>query len=256
MTDTTTSNNWLSRPLSKIYTDNGRKTFLIAIVSISIITPLLTVEYLEPIQVWFPIVAVTGIILIRKGWPQSIPTWLLYNLFSMYFMMYAIYSFGIMLDIEIMVLFILGMTIYDIIGVKGGQMQSMAGKMINWGVPIFIMVPHTKNFEFSKFTQIIREEGLEGLHGSDQGVSMLGIGDGFLPGALAISAASVGSITLLGSLQLTLPQLGAAIGGIIGLSALMWAELPKAIAALIVSAPGALIGFGIGIGLDILFVSI
>lgn len=129
-------------------------------------------------------------------------------------------------------------------------MQSMAGKMISWGVPIFIMAPHSEEFDFQKFVDIIQEEGLEGLHESNQGVSMLGIGDGFLPGALAISAVSLGSITLFNPIGLTFPQLGAALGGIIGLSLLMWAELPRAIAALIVSAPGALIGLGIGIGID------
>jgi len=239
---------------TSIYTETRRKIFLILAVSVSIIYPVLAVDYLAPIRVWFPLVALLGIYLIRTERPKSIPTWVIYNIFSIYFMVYATYSFGTQLQPKWMVLFLGGMLIYDLVGVKGGQMQSMAGKMINWGVPIFILVPHTEQFDFSTFKGIISDEGLEGLHETDQGVSMLGIGDGFLPGALAISASTLGTITLFGPIQLTLPQVGAALGGITGLALLMWAELPRAIAALIVSVPGALIGLGIGIGLDQLIV--
>lgn len=133
-------------------------------------------------------------------------------------------------------------------------MQSMAAKMIHWGIPIFILVPHTKEFDFGRFRSLVDEEGLEGLHGSDQGVSMLGIGDGFIPGALAVSAAAISTTIVLGPAAITIPQLGAAFGGIGGLAILMWAELPRAIAALIVSVPGALLGLSIGYAIDPLII--
>jgi presenilin-like A22 family membrane protease len=76
---------------------------------------------------------------------------------------------------------------------------------------------------------------------------MLGIGDGFLPAALAVGAGTFGTATQIGVFSATLPQLTTAAGGIIGLALLMWADLPKAIAALIVSVPGALVGLGLGL---------
>ncbi len=235
-----------------VYSAVGRKLTLIFIVGASILTPVIFEPYLEPIMTLFPIVALIGIGLVRTGRPHAIPTWIVFNMFSAFFMVYAAYAFGTTFSVQILIGFLLFMIVYDVVGVKGGQMQSMAGRMIRWGVPLFVMVPQSRTFSFDEFRAIVSEEGLEGLHGSDHGVSMLGIGDGFLPGALAVAASSVGTAYGFGLLQLTFPQVGAAIGGIIGLSILMWAELPRAIAALIVSVPGALIGFAAGYGLDFL----
>ena len=230
-----------------LYTPGGRRTLLVALVSIAILTPTLITDYLEPVVTFFPIVALIAIAMVRTGWPSPIPTWTIFNIFSVYLMIYAGYSFGTTLPPKLLILFLLGMLVYDLVGVKGGQMQSMAAKMISYGIPIFILVPHSKTFSFEKFRDIVSDEGLEGLHGSDQGISMLGIGDGFLPSALAVSAGAYGTTAHLGVLSLTLPQLTTALGGIVGLAILMWADLPKAIAALIVSVPGALIGLGVGL---------
>lgn len=233
-----------------IYTPEGRRTTLIAIVAFAIFVPVLITAYLEPVLTFFPIVAALGIYLVRTGRPSVIPTWIVFNIFSCYLMIYAAYSFGTLLRVEVLVLFLIGMLVYDVVGVKGGQMQSLAGKMISWGIPLFIMVPHTSNFSFDAFREILREDGLEGLHGSDHGVSMLGIGDGFLPGALAVSAGALGAAFTAGPIAITIPQLGAALGGIISLALLMWLELPRAIAALIMSVPGALLGLTIGLLID------
>jgi presenilin-like A22 family membrane protease len=225
-------------------------------VSLCIITPVLFTQYLEPIRTIFPIVALTGIILIRRGIPSFIPTWIVFNAFSCYFMIYAGYSFGTQFSTKLLLAFLVGMTIYDMIGVSGGQMQSMATRMINYGVPIFVLVPHSRSFSFEEFRNIIKEDGLEALHESDHGISMLGIGDGFLPGALAVSAGGWGTTMELGLIEITPPQIGAAVGGIISLMILMWAELPRAIPALIMSVPGAIIGLGIGYGVDMILFTV
>ena len=230
-----------------LYSPGGRRTLFVSLISIAIFIPTLLTEYLEPVVTFFPIVALIAIAMVRTGWPAVIPTWTIFNIFSVYLMIYAGYSFGTKLPTTLLILFLLGMLVYDLIGVKGGQMQSMAAKMISYGIPIFILVPHSKIFSFEKFREIVSEDGLEGLHGSDHGISMLGIGDGFLPGALAVSAGAYGTAAQFGALSITLPQFTTALGGIVGLGLLMWAELPKAIAALVVSVPGALIGFGVGL---------
>lgn len=233
--------------LFSLYSPSGRQAFFVSLISIAIFTPTLLTEYLEPVVTFFPIVAIIAIAMVRTGKPAAIPTWAVFNMFSVYLMVYAGYSFGTMLPVELLILFLLGMLVYDMIGVKGGQMQSMAAKMISYGIPIFILVPHSESFSFERFREIVSEEGLEGLHGSDHGISMLGIGDGFLPAALAVSAGTFGTATQIGVLSATLPQLTTAAGGIVGLALLMWADLPKAIAALIVSVPGALVGLGLGL---------
>lgn len=235
---------------TSVYTPEGRRTLLIAIVSTAILIPSLFTPYLEPVVTLFPIVAITGICLVRSGRPSRIPTWAVFNTFSAYIIVYAAYSFGTTFQLELLALFLVGMIIYDTLGVKGGQMQSVAGKMIQYGVPLFVMVPHSRSFSFDSFREIITEDGLEGLHGSDHGISMLGVGDGFLPGALAVAAGSIGTQFALGPVVVSVPQVTTAFGGIIALAILMWAELPRAIAALIVSVPGALLGLAIGLLID------
>lgn len=233
-----------------VYTPEGRRTLLIAIVSTAIILPSLLTPYLEPVVTLFPIVAITGIYLVRSGRPSRIPTWVVFNTFSAYIIVYAAYSFGTTFQLELLGLFLLGMIVYDTLGVKGGQMQSVAGKMIQYGVPLFVMVPHSRKFSFEAFREIVAEEGLEGLHESDHGISMLGVGDGFLPGALAVAAGSIGTQFAVGPIAVSVPQVTTALGAIVALGILMWAELPRAIAALIVSVPGALLGLAVGLLLD------
>ncbi|QLH82150.1 presenilin family intramembrane aspartyl protease [Halosimplex pelagicum] len=235
---------------ASIYTPEGRRTLLIAIVSTAIIIPSLLTPYLEPVVTLFPIVAITGVLLVRSGRPARIPTWVVFNTFSAYIIVYAAYSFGTTFQLELLALFLLGMIVYDTLGVKGGQMQSVAGKMIQYGVPLFVMVPHNRAFSFEAFREIVSEEGLEGLHESDHGISMLGVGDGFLPGALAVAAGNLGTQFAIGPVAVSLPQVTTALGAIIALGILMWAELPRAIAALIVSVPGALLGLAVGLLLD------
>lgn len=233
-----------------IYTPEGRRTLLIGIVSTAILIPSLFTPHLEPVVTLFPIVLITGVYLVRSGRPARVPTWVVFNTFSAFVIVYAAYSFGTTFQLELLALFLLGMIVYDTLGVKGGQMQSMAGKMIQYGVPLFVMVPHNRGFSFSSFREIVSEKGLEGLHESDHGISMLGVGDGFLPGALAVAAGSIGTKFTVGMFTLSIPQVTTALGGIIALGILMWAELPRAIAALIVSVPGALLGLVVGLMLD------
>ncbi len=235
---------------TSVYTPEGRRTLLVGIVSTAILVPSLFTDYLEPIVGLFPLVTILGITLVRTGRPAYIPTWVVFNAFSAFIIVYAGYSFGTTFQIELLALFLIGMIIYDTLGVKGGQMQTMAGKMIQYGVPLFVMVPHNRAFSFDAFREIVTEEGLEGLHESEHGISMLGVGDGFLPSALAVAAGSIGTQFAFGPVTISIPQVTTAIGGIIALAILMWAELPRAIAALIVSIPGALLGLAIGILID------
>jgi hypothetical protein len=235
---------------ASVYTTEGRRILLIAIVSTAIVLPSLLTPYLEPVVTLFPIVAITGIYLVRSGRPSQVPTWVVFNTFSAYIIVYAAYSFGTTFQLELLGLFLLGMIVYDTLGVKGGQMQTVAGKMIQYGVPLFVMVPHSRAFSFEAFRGIVTEEGLEGLHESDHGISMLGVGDGFLPGALAVAAGSIGTQFAVGPIAVSVPQVTTALGAIIALGILMWAELPRAIAALIVSVPGALLGLSVGVLLD------
>lgn len=236
--------------LPSIYTSKGRQLFLTITVSTAILIPSLLTVYLEPIVTLFPLILLLGVLLVRTGRPRAIPTWLVFNAFSSFVIVYAGYSFGTTFPIELLALFLIGMIIYDTIGVKGGQMQTMAGKMIQYGIPLFVMVPHNQSFTFEGFRGVVTEEGLEGLHGSEHGISMLGVGDGFLPSALAVAAGSIGTQFALGPIGLSTPQVTTVLGGITALSLLMWAELPRAIAALIVSVPGALLGLAIGLLID------
>lgn len=246
MTEAKTTSDWRSH----VYTSTGQRQLLLAILTIGMLIPVLFVEYLDPLVWLFPVVTIGGIILVRRGKPESIPTWVTFNCISFFLLVYAAYAIGTTLTTELVLLFLCGLMVYDIIGVQTGGMQSLNKSMLTTGIPIVLLMPHTPQFRYDAFTSIIETEGHEGLHGSDHGVMLLGIGDAVLPAALGIAAGGYGTVSTIGQLSATLPQVGAVVGGLVGLAILLWANLPRAIAALTVSVPGAVTGFALGMFID------
>lgn len=236
--------------VDRFYTPAGQQQTLIAILSVCVALPVIFVDVLSPIVVLAPVVLIGGVLLVRYGRPQSIPTWITFNLVSSFLIVYASYNIGTTLTPPLLVVFVLGLLIYDIVGVQIGAMQSMNRRMLLGGVPIVLLLPHSRAFTYSGFKSIVDDEGLEGLHGSDYGVTMLGIGDAVIPAALAVGASTLGVAYGLGPFTFTIPQVTTAVGGICSLVLLIKADLPRAIAALTASVPGALIGFALGLFLD------
>lgn len=235
---------------SFVYSPSGQRQVLLGLLSLGILIPVVFNQYLSPIIILFPFVLVGGVLLVRKGRPKSIPTWVTFNAVSFFLLVYGAHRIGSVLSLNHLLLFLVAMLAYDLIGVRTGKMQSMNKSMLTLSVPIVLLLPHSPAFSYDSFKEIINEEGLEGLHGSDHGVMMLGIGDAVLPGALAIGASGFGTAYSLGLTTITTTQVTTILGGIVGLSILIWAELPRPIAALTVSVPGSLLGFALGVLID------
>lgn len=246
MAEVDTNSGWNSH----IYTPTGQRQLLLGILSVGVVLPVLFAEYLAPIIILSPFVVIGGVLLVRKGLPEVLPTWVTFNCVSFFIIVYAAYTIGTTLPLPLLFVFLLALLVYDIVGVETGKMQSMNRTMLMASVPIVLLLPHSQRFSYASFREIIDEQGLEGLHGSEHGVMMLGIGDAVLPAALGIGTGVLGTAYHIGPLAVTVTQLTTALGGIVGLSLLVWADLPRPIAALTVSVPGALIGFGLGIIVD------
>ncbi|MHC3381703.1 presenilin family intramembrane aspartyl protease [Haloarcula sp. H-GB5] len=236
--------------MNYIYTQSGQRQLLLAMLTAGVVFPVLFAEFLSPVIVLSPVVVIGGTLFVRHGFPKGIPTWITFNCVSFFIIIYAAYTIGTTLPVHLLLLFLLGLLVYDVVGVETGKMQKMNQTMLLSGLPIVLLLPHSPEFSYDSFRDIIREDGLEGLHGSAHGVTMLGIGDAVLPAALGVGAGIVGTAYHFGPVTITTVQCFAALGGILGLAALIWADLPRPIAALTVSVPGALLGFVVGLLVD------
>lgn len=240
----------MARKRDLMYTPAGQKSILSLLIGFSALLPILLQQYLSPIVVLGPALIIVGTFIVGNKSLQQIPHWVVLNATSFIVVGYSAYAIGNTLSVQLTVLFALGLFIYDVVAVKYGIMQGMSESLLPKGLPITFLIPHSKEFSYEKFSSVIRESGLAGLHESDQGVMMLGIGDIVIPVAIALSMGQVG--TNLGTIDyiITIPQLGVLLGGLIGLGLLIWARLPRAIAALTVSVPGSLIGLVAGYMID------
>jgi presenilin-like A22 family membrane protease len=238
-----------SRRLRAFYNPGVQHGLLIGLLSVGILVPPLFDRYLEPIIFLVVVVVPMGMHLVRTQ-KTAIPAWLILTATSTFLIIYGAYVVGITLTPKLAVLFAIALLAYDIVGVQTGAMQSMNASMLSRGVPVVLLFPHSPKFDYPTFIEIVRSDGLNGLHGSDQGVTMLGIGDPIIPGALAVSCSSLGAVHSLGAISVTIPQIGVALGGIFGLVLLSTINLPRAIAALTMSVPGAILGLIVGVVID------
>jgi presenilin-like A22 family membrane protease len=239
-----------SGQLPWFYKPGVQQIVLVGLLAVGILVPALFEEFLDPVIIGVLFVVPTGVYFVKNGERAPIAPWVILTATSLFLIIYGGYVVGITLSPIYAVGFALAVLVYDIVGVQTGKMQSMNSAMLTNGIPVVLLLPHTPAFEYETFKSIIETEGLDGLHGSDQGVMMLGIGDPIIPAAIAVSCASLGTVYSLGPIGVTLPQVSAGIGGLLGLAVLPAIELPRAIAALTASVPGALLGLAIGVLID------
>jgi len=214
------------------------------------LTPALFERHLSPIIVAGPAAILIGVYVINMNRGLPLPRWVLLNATSLIVVGYSGYAVGITLPFRWLVVAVFGFFIFDILAVKTGTMQSMSESLLPRGLPIMFLIPHRREFDFEEFGSIISSDGLEGLHGSQHGAMMLGVGDLIIPVSLAISFNASSTSLALGPLSTTFPKLGTVIGGAAGLLLFAWVRLPRAIAALTIAVPSAFLGLAIGIVID------
>lgn len=233
-----------------IYTPTGQRSMLSLLIGVSALIPILLQEHLSPIIVLGPILIIIGTSLVGNQLIQQVPHWVVLNVTSIIVVAYSAYAIGITLSLQLVVAFAIGLFVYDIVAVNLGAMQGMSESMLPKGLPITFLIPHNRAFSYEKFSEVIENNGLAGLHESNQGVMMLGIGDIVIPTAIALSAGQLGTNVATEYFIVTIPQISILVGGLLGLGLLVWARLPRAIAALTVSVPGSLLGLAAGYILD------
>jgi len=121
-------------------------------------------------------------------------------------------QFGISLAPFPIVLLLVGMAVYDAYSVYvSGHMVDLVQGLDRMLVPMVFIVPPTLDYS-------VRTSALTG--GEGESPAVLGLGDAFFPGLLAVSAMIYVDAPSLGALGLNAPALGALLGGLVGMTGL------------------------------------
>jgi presenilin-like A22 family membrane protease len=149
-------------------------------------------------------------------------------------------QFGISLTPFPIVLLLVGMAVYDAYSVYVSEhMIDLVQGLDRMKVPMVFIAPPSLDYS-------VRESGLTGGEGASPAV--LGLGDAFFPGLLAVSAMVYVDAPSLGVLGLNAPALGALVGGFLGMTALhvLLARVQRVHAGLPLLNGGVLTGYAAG----------
>ncbi len=125
--------------------------------------------------------------------------------------------FGVSLSIIPVLILLILLMVYDFIAVKRSKhMLTLADGVLRQKMPIMLLMPKTKGYSYRKNGFDIQKPGRE------RGAYMIGMGDMIMPTILVVSAqVYAGGEGVMSVLGLSLPALGAIIGGIAGFMILM-----------------------------------
>lgn len=168
------------------------------------------------------------------------PEWWVMNIAAVVGGAGMIAQFGISLAPFPIVLLLVGMAVYDAYSVYvSGHMVDLVEGLDRMRVPMVFVVPSSLDYS-------IRESGVTG--GEGESPAVLGLGDAFFPGLLAVSAMVYVDAPSLGALGVNAPALGALVGGFVGMTGLhvLLARVQRAHAGLPLLNGGVLVGYAAG----------
>jgi len=187
---------------------------------------------------WWPlilplVIAVGLVILLFKH-----PEWYIIDLCGIIVGSGAIAIFGISLGIFIIVVFLIGLMIYDAISVyKTKHMIDLADTVMDLKLPVLLVIPKKLNYSLIKETKRLKEQLKDK---EERDAFFMGLGDVVMPGILVVAASQAEG----GGILLALIVL---IGTLIGFSLLMTLVIKgKPQAGLPLLCGGALAGYFIG----------
>jgi presenilin-like A22 family membrane protease len=164
------------------------------------------------------------------------PEWYVVDISGIITAVGAVAMLGISLTIFIVVVFLIGMAVYDAISVyKTKHMIDLADTLIDLKLPILYVIPKTKGYSLIKQTKGLKENLKEG---GKRDAFFMGVGDIVIPGILAASAFHniEGQGFLIG--------LSVVAGTLVGFVALMtFVVKGKPQAGLPFLCPGAILGY-------------
>lgn len=183
---------------------------------------------------------VSGVLLFVLLWIH--PEWYIVNVAGVAYVGVANGILGVSLVPGLIVAALLAMAAYDAYSVYVSEhMQSLVEGASVMDLPMAFIVP--RRLEFS-----LRET--DSLLDVDEDISVLGFGDAFFPGILAVSAGHfLDAPTLLSGVSLlNAPAIGALLGAVIGMVGIHVLQrlVPRSHPALIVLNPAVILGFLLG----------
>jgi len=154
----------------------------IAYTSVFVFYPLLSFVVSEPILSALSILA-TAILIVAL---IKHPEWYIINLCGIIVGVGAIGIFGISLSIFLVIVLLLGLSIYDAISVyKTKHMIDLADAVMDLKLPVMLVVPKTWQYSILKETKGLKEKLEEK---EEREAFFMGLGDIVMPGILVVSS--------------------------------------------------------------------
>ncbi len=194
--------------------------------------PLLSFVATQTLSTFLSIIAVAILILTLIKHPE----WYVIDISGIIVGVGAIGIFGISLSIFLVIVLLIGLSIYDAISVyKTKHMIDLADAVMELKLPVMLVVPKIRKYSLIKETKGLKEK-LEG--GEEREAFFLGLGDIVMPGILV--ASSLHNITGNGLLI----ALSVMVGTLIGFAVLMSVVIKgKPQAGLPYLCSGAILGY-------------
>jgi len=191
------------------------------------------------------------LLLVLEGWTSSFlsilfavllvaalvkyPEWYVIDLCGIIIGAGAIALFGISLSILLVIIFLIGLAIYDAISVyKTKHMIDLADTVMDLKLPVLLVVPKIRHYSIIKETKRLKEKLKEG---EERDAFFMGLGDMVMPGILVVAANS--SIT--NGLPIALSVLAGTLIGFLVLMTFVIKGKPQA--GLPCLCGGAIIGY-------------
>jgi len=154
----------------------------IAYTSFFVFYPLLSFVVPDIISSLLSIIATAILIVALIKYPE----WYIINLCGIIVGVGAIGIFGISLSIFLVIVLLIGLSIYDAISVyKTKHMIDLADAVMDLKLPVMLVVPKTRKYSLLKETKGLKEK-LES--GEEREAFFMGLGDIVMPGILVASA--------------------------------------------------------------------
>lgn len=188
-----------------------------------------------------PLVAtVAGVLLFVLLWVH--PEWYVVNIAGVAYVGVANGILGVSLVPGLIVAALLAMAAYDAYSVYVSEhMQSLVEGASVMDLPMAFIVPRRLGFSLRETDSLLEVE---------EQISVLGFGDAFFPGILAVSAGHfLDAPTLIADISLLNgPAIGALLGAVLGMAGIHALQrlVPRSHPALIVLNPAVILGFLIG----------
>jgi len=169
--------------ISKFHKQTVKGVFLgsIGLLSFYVFYSLSATVIPELWSMGFSIAATAALIIVLVKYPE----WYVIDACGVIMSVGSIVTFGISLNILLVIVLLIGMAIYDAISVyKTRHMIDLADTVLKLKLPVMLVVPRIRNYSLIKETRSLKERLKEG---EERNAFFIGLGDIVFPGILVTS---------------------------------------------------------------------